>query len=223
VHIGSSPDFCRSYGVPTEVGPALDVLCSGKARPVSVGRVVYVTEQGQERVSAGAVFGCCANIGLGAALARLANGGIRKYLGDFLGTFVSLLRLLRRYRPQTLEIALDGQPRRVSGVYNIAVGKTAYIASGIKVRHSLGPQDSRFYVVCVRNLGWNNFARILRALYSGRPIVSDGSLWLDYARCVRLAPVEGTTEVEFDGDPAGTCPCRIEAAPDLVHLLTSEH
>jgi len=29
--------------------------------------------------------------------------------------------------------------------------------------------------------------------------------------------------VEFDGDPAGRCPCRIETAPDPVDLITSEH
>jgi diacylglycerol kinase family enzyme len=222
VHIGASPDFCRSYGVPTAVGPAVEVLCSGRARAVSVGRVSYTTAQGEETGPASAVFGCCANIGLGAALARLANAGIRQFLGDFLGTFVSLLRVLARYRPQTLQIALDGHLRRWSGVYNIAVGKTACIASGIKVRHTLGAQDSRFYVLCVRNLAWNNFARVLRALYSGRPIVADSSLSLEYAGCVELAPVEGTTEVEFDGDPAGRCPCRIETAPDPVDLITSE-
>ena len=219
VHIGTSPDFCRSYGVPTQVGAAMDALCAGTNRPIPVGRVIYTSADGQENGRPSQVFGCCANIGLGAALARLANGGIRNYLGDFLGTFTSLLRVLRRYRPQTVPLVLDGQPRSVSRVYNIAVGKTAYIASGIKVCHALGPSDDRFYVLCARNLAWSNVARILRALYSGRPIVSDANLWLAYARRVEFGPVQGGAEVEFDGDPAGSCPCRIETALDPLELI----
>ncbi len=218
VHIGTSPDFCRSYGVPTELGAAMEALCSGESRAIPVGRVTYTTEDGLENGRPSQFFGCCANIGLGAALARLANGGIRKYAGDFLGTLLSLLRLLPRYRPQTVPMALDGRARRISGVYNVAVGKTAYIASGIKVSHALGPHDDRFYVLCARNLAWSNVARMLRALYSGRPIVSDANLWLEYARRVEFGPVQGGAEVEFDGDPAGQCPCRIQTAPEPVEL-----
>jgi diacylglycerol kinase family enzyme len=224
VHIGTSPDFCRSYHIPTEVLPAVATLVKGGVRPISVGRVLYEDETGAALANGlgAAFFGCCANAGLGASLARLANRGIRKYAGDFLGTFVSLLRTLLSYRPHTLHVTLDGETRILRGVYNLSVGKTFYIASGIKVRHALSDRDSRFYVMCLRNLSCANIGQVLWSIYSGRPITPSPCLSLDYAQSVTLAATDGEIELEFDGDPAGSCPCRIEAAPDPLDLIVGE-
>jgi diacylglycerol kinase family enzyme len=224
VHIGTSPDFCRSYGVPLGLGPAADALALAHSRPISVGQVTCeLSSQGATDQGPGtAYFACCANIGLGAALARLANAGVRKRLGDVAGTFVSLLRVLRRYQPRDLQAELDGQPRSLAGVYNVAVGKTFHVASGLKIRNELSDRDSRFYVLCLRNLSWRNLPVLLGALYRGRPIKSNSWLTFEYARTVRLEPVQGAVEVEFDGDPAGRCPCRIETAPEPLDLIVGE-
>jgi len=224
VHIGTSPDFCRSYRIPTALDPAGATLTRGVVRPVSVGRIVY---GGEDRASSSggrrsAVFGCCANIGLGASVAHRANGGVRRYAGDFLGTLVSLLGVLLTYRPHTMQLTLDGEPRVLPGVYNIAVGKTFYVASGLKVRHALSDQDSRLYVVCLRNVSWLNAGRVLGALYRGRPIQSGACLSLEYARNIAVASMDRATDVEFDGDAAGVCPCRIETAPDPLDLIVGE-
>jgi diacylglycerol kinase family enzyme len=224
IHIGTSPDFSRSYGVPVEIEPAVRALAEAQSRPISVGQVTYETER-QGVAGDGpspAFFACCANIGLGASLARLANAGVRRRLGDVVGTFVSLLRILRRFQPRNLQVELDGQPRSLAGVYNVAVGKTRYVASGLKVHHELREADPRFYVLCLRNLSWRNIPGVLARLYRGKPIVSDSCLTLEYARRVRLAPVDRPVEVEFDGDPAGHCPCRIEAAADRLDLVVGE-
>jgi diacylglycerol kinase family enzyme len=221
IHIGTSPDFCRSYGMPAGVPEAVDALLAGVARPVRVGKVVYETRPSQAgRTAPGtAFFGCCANVGLGASLARLANGGIRKYAGDFLGTFACLLRVLLAYRPQTINLELDGRPQRLDKVYNIAVGKTRYIASGIKVWHELREGDDRLYVICLRDLSWSRISQVLWALYHGKPIAGGRCFSLAYAKCIRLEAASAPAEVEFDGDPAGWCPCRIETAPDPLDLI----
>jgi diacylglycerol kinase family enzyme len=194
------------------------------SRSIKVGRVIY--GEGAARSGppdpASAVFGCCANIGLGAALARLANGGIRRHLGDILGTLVSLLRVLGRYRPRTLHASMDGQSRTLDRVYNVSIGRTFHVASGLKIRHGLTAQDDRLYCVCLRNLSWSRLGSVLRTLYGGRPIVADPCLSLEYARRIDLRSPEAETEVEFDGDPAGCCPCRIESAPDVLDLIVED-
>jgi diacylglycerol kinase family enzyme len=221
IHIGTSPDFSRSYGVPVSLPEAVDALLGGVARQIRVGKVVYETRPSQAGATppGTAFFGCCANVGLGAALARLANGGMRKYAGDFLGTFVCLLRVLLQYRPQTMNLELDGRPQRLDKVYNIAAGKTRYIASGIKVRHELREQDDRFYVICLRALSFSRLGQVLWTLYRGKPIASGRCLSLAYAKSIRLVPAGAPVEVEFDGDPVGWCPCRIETAPDWLDLI----
>jgi diacylglycerol kinase family enzyme len=218
VHVGTSPDFCRSYGVPVEITAAVDALLEGIVRPIQVGKITCSTRPQQEATSGISFFGCCANVGLGASLARLANGGIRKYAGDFLGTFASLIRVLARYRPGTVRLEIDGRPQSLERVYNIAVGKTRYIASGIQVRHELKEQDDRLYLLCLRNLTWIGLGQILWVLYSGRPFSPNRFLSLTYARSVQLSAA-ASLEVEYDGDPAGWCPCHIETAPDPLDLI----
>jgi len=219
IHIGTSPDFCRSYGVPIDVIPAVDVLVRGTERQVRVGRVIYGDGNGKTggTLERTACFGCCANIGLGASLARRANGGIRKYAGDFLGTFLCLLAVLRTCRPQRVAVTLDGANRELEDVCNVAVGRSHYIASGLKVSHDLQPQDDRFYVLFLRNLRLCNFPRLLFALYSGHLPAAGPCLSMEYARTIAIR--SGPMEVEFDGDPAGWCPCRIETAPDPLDLI----
>ena len=221
IHIGTSPDFCRSYGLAVDVPSAVDALRAGLTRQIRVGKIVYETRPPPFGANAPGTsfFGCCANVGLGASLARLANGGIRKYAGDFLGTFMCLLGVLLRYRPQTMNLEVDGRSQKLDQVYNIAIGKTRYIASGIKVRHELQQQDDRFYVICLRDLSWSRLGHVLWTLYRGKPIVSGPCLSLAYAKTIRLDAVSAPLEVEFDGDPAGWCPCRVETAPDSLELV----
>lgn len=207
--------------MPVEVPTAVQALLTGVARQIRVGKVVCETRPPQAGRNAPrtAFFGCCANVGLGASLARLANGGIRRYAGDVLGTFACLLRVLIHYRPQTMNLEVDGRPQQLDKVYNIAVGKTHYIASGIKIRHILHEQDDRLYVMCLRDLSWNRLAHVLWTLYCGKPIVSGRCLSLAYAKNIRLEAGSEPREVEFDGDPAGWCPCRIQTAPDPLDLI----
>jgi diacylglycerol kinase family enzyme len=221
LHVGTSPDFCRSYGIPTEARAAVETLAAGFSRSIKVGRVIYGEGSAGEALTLrpSAVFGCCANIGLGASLARLANGGIRRYFGDGLGTLLALLRVLRSYRPRTLHLNLDGQPRVLEQVYNISVGKTFHVASGLKICHVLTAQDDRLYLMCLRNLSWSRLGWVLRTLYGGRPIISNPCLSLEYGRRIALSSPEAESEVEFDGDPAGSCPCRIASAPDPLDLI----
>jgi YegS/Rv2252/BmrU family lipid kinase len=211
IHTGTSPDFCLSHGIPTQIEPAVDVLAAGHCRRVSIGKITHANQTGY--------FGCCANIGLGASLAREANQGIRRRVGDFLGTFISLLRVLAKFRAFPVQLSLDGQERFVPDALNISIGKTHRIASGIRVKNDLSPMDTRFYVLTARRLGARDVLPTLRALYSGRPIRPGGRLSLEYARRVEIT--SSKIEIEYDGDPAEACPCRIETARDALELITS--
>jgi diacylglycerol kinase family enzyme len=221
IHIGTSPDFCRSYGVPRELSRAVAALASGVSKPIPVGHVSFATQDsaGLSNIQKTAVFACCANAGFGASLARLANGGIRKRFGDFAGTFLCLLRVLRHFCPVTVHLEVDGQVRQLSRVYNLAVGRSRFVASGLQVRHQLQSTDSLLYLVCLRNISWRNLIPAVWSLYSGRPIKNSPYLSMEYAHSVAMRSVGQTVELEFDGDPAGWCPAEFRVAPEPIDLL----
>lgn len=226
IHTGTSPDFCMSYGIPRSLEGAVAALAAARTLSIRVGMIgpaIHPDGAGNKPSSSSPkFFGCCANIGLGAAVARASNGGIRKYAGDRLGTLLSLLKTVLKYRPVTASLTIDGNTRTVSRIYNIAAGRTRFIASGIKVRHNLRPSESGLYVVTVRNLSLLNMIPVLAFLYAGKHIPAGlPYIALEYGSLIEVSCDAGV-ETEFDGDPAGSGPCILTTAPDSLELITGE-
>ena len=225
IHTGTSPDFCMSYGIPQSLEGAVRVIAAGKTSLVSVGRIECAASPAapkEKAATAPRFFGCCANIGLGAAVARTSNGGIRRFAGDRLGTFLSLFKTLFLYRPVTLSLTIDGNLRTYTRVYNIAVGKTRFIASGIRVQHTLGASDQGLYIVTVRDLSPFNIIPVLGLLYGDKPIPAGRSyISMEYGSRIEIS-CQTPVETEFDGDPAGYCPCTVTTAVDPLELIIGE-
>lgn len=228
IHTGTSPDFCKSYCIPQEINQALNTLFAGKSKRISLGKITYTPIYDKnlkgmplkncENVRTG-YFACCANIGIGASVARAANSGIRKYLGDFVGTFVALLQTLLYYRTGSFTVSLDGERKTYGNVCNIAVGKTTYIASGIKVKNELSAVDDRFYNLIIKELGLTDLIGVIRKIYSGKRFVNSKTTSLVYAKAIEVYGSVSNPEIEFDGDPRGYLPCIIETAHDYLELI----
>lgn len=236
IHTGTSPDLCKSYNIPLNIDQALNTVFAGKSQQISIGKITYTCayDQGLEglplqplgkinRNVQTSYFACCANIGLGASVARSANSGIRKYIGDYAGTFVSLIKTLFKYKPNHFSVSFDGQSEVLDKVYNIAVGKTMYIASGIKVKNQLTLGDRRFYALIIKDIGVTDWVGVLRKLYSGKRLANTKTMSLQYASSIEVYGNSKNPELEFDGDPRGFLPCVIETALDPLDLICEVH
>lgn len=234
IHTGTSPDLCKSYNIPLEIDKALAAVFVGKSKKISLGKITYATVYDQELngqpIPIGKLniknekfqtgyFACCANIGLGAEVARSANSGIRRYLGDFAGTLISLIRTLLKYHPANFSVSVDGRQQVFEKVHNISVGKTTYIASGIKVNNELTFGDCRFYSLIIKDIDLFNWFGVLRKIYSGKRFANDHTMSLQYASSLEVYGNNRNPELEFDGDPRGFLPCVIENAQDLLDLI----
>ncbi|GAB1366688.1 diacylglycerol kinase family lipid kinase [Candidatus Cloacimonadaceae bacterium] len=219
IHTGTSPDFCKSYGLPTVPALALKSVRMGFSKQISVARIEYHKQSGASQTG---YFACCASLGLGARVAQKSNSGLRKYLGDTLGTLSSIFFSLCGYHASDLELVCDGEKQVIKRNYNTFIGKTRYIASGMQLRHSLGETDERLYVLSIKNLGFLNILPVLKAVYSGQPIREKDYISLRYARSIEVLSGDRNREVEFDGDPQGYLPCRISIASDQLELIADE-
>jgi len=217
VHTGTSPDFCRSYDVPLDADAAVDALIRARTRRIPVGRVRFA-ESGGTSVPA-SCFVCCANIGLGASLATRANAGIRRRLGDTAGTLVSLLSLLRTYAPADYLLRLDDVEVSWDRVYNISVGLTPWIASGIRIDNSTMTAAGRFYVMVLRDVRIRSLPGVLRKLYSGKSFPDSDTLFVRDCAEIAIPSRETAADVEHDGDPVGTVPCTIGRTVDDLELI----
>jgi diacylglycerol kinase family enzyme len=218
IYTGTSPDFCKSYGIPTNMNKASEAVINQRIREIPIGMIKFRRSLDSDDLMTN-YFACCANIGLGASLARKANSGIRKYFGDFAGTLISLLQLLSKYRGTDYSIIRDGVEAQYQNVINLSVGITNYIASGIKVNRKKDMEDSEMYLLTAANIRLSNVLKLLSRVYSGKEFKNTDFLYLDYAKKIEILQNNIHPEIEFDGDPAGFLPCSIEMAKDKLKII----
>ena len=231
IYSGTSPDFCKSYGIPTETEKAVQLISFGKTKKIKAGMIThcetydprfegkFVDEITERGVS---FFGCCANIGLGAAIASGANKGIRKITGDKLGTFISTVKAIKNHTPSNLKTLIDEKEVTFKKAANLSIGRTKYIASGLKVPHELNHDDEKMYIMSAQNMNFYKWLTSLIKVYKGVPFENDGSLSLSYCSKISVAGNNSFPRIEFDGDPAGFLPCEIELAKEPLTLFAEE-
>ena len=213
LYSGTSPDFCRFHGIPTEPKQALNALLAGRARRVDAARIEFRDARDEVRR---AHFGCSSNVGLGAAVARFSNG-VRGVLGDALGTGLAVLRAVLRTPPVDLELEIDGQPCPLASVNNLTVLKNPHIASGLRLNVDLRPDDGRLWLVAVHGRSRAGLCALLPRFYSGTAVAAEGVL---VRRCARVRiRAQRACEVEFDGDPRGALPADIQVLPGALALI----
>lgn len=217
IYTGTSPDFCLSYGIPLDLEGAVEILKHQAVRKVRVGRIEFSKNPDAFEAEV-RYFSCCASIGIGAMVASKANR-IRKYFGDAAGTFAAILSALAKFHPYDTTVRTMNEQTEFTRVTNIFIGRTKYIASGLKFREGMADEDTRFYVICVRNLNLRRLPGLLKQLYSGKA-ASSTALKVFFSEDIHMETDKAGIAVEFDGDPAGFMPCHIQASPYPLKLIT---
>ena len=213
LYAGTSPDFCRFHGIPVDPDGAAEALLSGRTRRVDVARIAWTDSDGRTRSGH---FGCSANIGLGAAIARAANR-LRPAIGDRAGTGLAALMALLRATPVPLRVEIDDEPPRERRLHHLALLKNPRLASGLRLDLPLRPDDGTLFAVAIDGLSRFGLLRLLPSFYTGRAPAHPAVV----TRPIRRIRVSGPerVEVEFDGDPRGRLPVEVEIQPRALNLL----
>ncbi|MGA1870225.1 MAG: diacylglycerol/lipid kinase family protein [bacterium] len=229
IYTGTSPDFCKNYHIPLRRKSAVDALIHNKIQRIPIGKITYAQDF-DKRLHKESIAHCnntesryfalCANFGMGPMIAHYANTGMRNIFGDYTGTLFSLLRSLLSYCPGDFTLYADEKREVAKRVYNISVGRSYYIASGLKIKHTLADNREYFYTMIVRNVNYVNLWSILKMLYRGDEIKNNEVISLRYNRGIEIYGNVTNPRIEFDGDPAaGYLPCKIEMARDMLDII----
>ena len=196
LYTGTSPDFCREHGIPTDAEEAVAVLRAGEVREIPV-----LTANGDS-------FFCSMNLGMGAMVAATANR-LRPLLGDALGTLWPVLREVlhgRRY-----DVQVNGE--KICNIAHAFVTRMPRIAGGLKI--ALPPlADDEYALWFARDVSRFGCLRIVWNLYRGNPC---GELRVLRGKTT-FASVNHVA-LEYDGDPHGALPVAVGFAPRRLRLL----
>jgi diacylglycerol kinase family enzyme len=196
IYAGTSPDFCRAHGIPTDAEQAISVLRDGAVREIPV------------LAANGAPFLCSMNLGIGAAVAESANR-LRPKFGDFLGTLWAVLREVVRDRRYDLKV--NGE--KICNVAHALVTRMSRIAGGLKIAPP-PLADDEYALWFAKDVSRFGCLRIVWNLYRGKPC---GEIRVLRGKTAISSNV--SVALEYDGDPHGSLPVEISFASRSLAMI----
>lgn len=199
IYAGTSPDFCRAHGIPTDAEQAIAILRNGAVREIPV------------LAANGVPFLCSMNLGIGAAVAESANR-LRPKFGDFLGTLWAVLREVVRGRRYDIKVNGEG----ICNVAHALITRMSRIAGGLKI--ALPPlADDEYALWFARDVSRFGCLRIVWNLYRGKPC---GEIRVLRGKTSISSSV--SVALEYDGDPHGSLPVMVAFSPRRLCLLVPQ-
>jgi YegS/Rv2252/BmrU family lipid kinase len=186
--VGTGRDWARGTGVPYDnIRAAADWIASAEPKPVDIGKLDY---DGHTRY-----FLNIASAGISGAVAERVNRVPVRRAWTFTQATV---QTMLRYRPQRLNITLDGKAWYDGKSYLLAVANGTTFGRGMRIAPQAKPNDGLFDVVLVKGMSRPRillaFEMVYRAAHLDHPKVQ----W-ERAREVRIEGSE-TLSFELDGE-----------------------
>lgn len=141
IPLGTFNYFARSFDIPQEVAPAIDIICAGQSRPINVGSVN------------GTIFLNNASLGLYAAILSRREGIYRRWGRSRLAAYWSVLSAMATvYRPLTMQVSINGKHMRATSPM-IFVAASAYQLDEFEIEGAQAIRNGEFAVLLAPNCG----------------------------------------------------------------------
>ena len=208
---GTGWDFVRTFGIPNHVERAASIAVGGATRTIDVGRITYRSWAGE---TTGGYFVNVASAGMSGAVARRANettkalGGKASYLWATVGVFA-------RWHNARMRVLVDGESREGS-MYDLIVANGRYFGGGMMICPGAAPDDGRFDVLAIGDIGKGDLMRTLPKIYRGRHLPHPRAELLRGS--VVSVDADTAVPVQIDGEQPGTTPAHFEVVPDALRL-----
>jgi YegS/Rv2252/BmrU family lipid kinase len=208
---GTGTDFARTFGIPTDLGGAIDVILNGSTRTIDAGRVTYRSWSGEEATG---YFANIASAGMSGAVAQRANSS-SKVLGGKISFLWATLAVFARWRNAEIAVEVD-EERRAGLMYDVIVANCRYLAGGMHMAPGADPSDGLFDVLLIGDITKTDLALTLPKVYRGTHLPHPKAESLRGRRVVvdALTPLP----IELDGEQPGTTPATFEVVPGALRL-----
>ena len=217
VRQGTGGDFARFLDLTSKIPEAVAHLAGDATRPCDLGLVEFVDHEGRRRRRA---FLNIASFGMSGLVDEKVNA-TTKMLGASASFLVGLGRALVAYRPQGVQIRVDGQDFYEGPMVTTAVANGQFFGGGMRFAPRAAIDDGLFDVVVQIKSGVQEVLSI-RDLYTGR-IADWPSARTTQGRTVEavaLAPDERVL-LDVDGEQPGSLAATFRAISGGVRLKTA--
>ncbi len=209
---GTGGDFRKTLELSPDISDLGNQLRNGSPKPVDVGRITFVRENGRTVTRH---FLNIASFGLSGEVDKAVNAAKwpKRLGGRFTYAWCSLTALIR-YKPKKVRLLIDETVDRLVHVNTVAVCNGQYFGGGMHVSPHSDISDGLFNVVAIEPepifSGLKNANKLYNGTHLDQPNVSH---W--QGQMIQATPADPDQAVwlDIDGEPLGTLPATFEILP----------
>ncbi len=206
--LGSGNDLAASFGVPSELGAALDLALDGPVRRIDAVRF------------GDRVFGGVAGVGFDSLVNKFANEEVKRLRGSLIYVYATL-RVLAGFQPLRLRLRHDGGELDERAMF-AAFANTRRYGGGMYIAPNARPDDGQIDVIVVRAISKLALLRVFPKVFAGKHL---GHPALSELRTRRAEVALDRTIVAYgDGEPlvpVGETPVAVEAMPGALRVVAA--
>lgn len=216
---GTGGDFRKTFGLGPGPEAALAELAGDSTRPLDVGRMEFTDSSGSRRT---AHFINILSFGMGGLVDHFVNT-TTKALGGKASFFIGTLRALAAFRPQEVELVMDGRSTGNHRIHVVALANGRYFGGGMKIAPDADPSDGLLDVVTLENFSTPGFMALTSRIYKGTHI-SHPNITVQRCRELIATPVcSSPVLLDVDGESFGRLPLSVRVLPSAINLKCAAH
>jgi YegS/Rv2252/BmrU family lipid kinase len=215
VNCGTGQGFARSLGLPPGLDQQLDIISNGKSRAIDIGKIVFSTENGEQKER---YFVNECQAGIGGEVVKSVQSK-HKRLGGRLAFGLSSLSKIFSYPNRLITVEIDKKPGITQRFIGVVMANGNSMAGGMSLTPGAIVDDSLLDILLIMGQSipqrlWN-FPRI----YSGKHIDLP-KFNCCRGKSIKLYSMEPVL-VEADGELLGFLPCKVEVLPAAIKVKSS--
>jgi YegS/Rv2252/BmrU family lipid kinase len=212
--LGTGSDFQRTLGIPRDTEEAIATLADARPLTIDVGKVKFVTREGER---AQRYFVNLVSFGMGGEVAADAKNLLTP-LGGKSAFLWATLKNLASYRGRQVSLDLDSSGKPLAYfITNVAAGNGRFHGGGMQACPHAIVNDGFLEITIIDYLSPFEVMRDIRLLYSG-DVHHHPKVHQMRARSL-VATAGQPTSIEVDGEPLGRLPIEIEILPRRLPVL----
>lgn len=212
---GTGKDLGRTLGT-GQVETAIEALRAGSTAQIDLGAITFQNPEGVELTR---YFANVADLGLGASVADRINRS-SKWLGGLLTYLIAAVRTIIVYRPEAIEVFVDGERIYDAPGNMVVLANGRYFAGGMKVAPTASVCDGLLEMYILTDVGKRRLlTSLLPRVYRGKHVGQAGVLHVR-AGSVTITSGEGML-MEMDGEQVGSAPVSVTVHQRILQVVIS--
>lgn len=217
LNLGTGGDFRKTFDIDAGFEASLERIAGGRVRQIDVGRLCFVTADGQ---SGTRHFANIASFGMSGDVVDRVNRStlVKRFAGSFAYTWGSVMSLFR-YKARPVRLKVDASFDEVVTVSTCAVCNGQFFGGGMRVAPNASPDDGLLDVIVIGDAPRRDVLKAMSEFSTGQH-VNNPNVKVFRAKSVIATPVEATQGapvlIEADGELPGRLPAMFEVMPKAL-------